>query len=116
MDTSTPLILKSMSPGQDVVAVRLIKEWHASLQTQRGWRASCDAPIVLLLCYFVPVSRVSSTVSQLARWSWWRWLGHSFGRWRGLCETVNEQTLAAQLGKPARGSSNHHCRRCVFPG
>ena len=53
MDTSTPLLLKNMSPDGQDVAARLIKEWHATLQTQRGWRAElrrADSPAELLLC------------------------------------------------------------------
>ena len=109
MDTSTPLILKSMSPeGQDV-AVRLIKEWHASLQTQRGWRAElrrADSPAALLLC---------TGFRELARpfRSWlagheWRWLGLALAA--GVAshvKQINEQnSFAAQLGKPVRGSGN----------
>lgn len=109
MDTSTPLLLKNMSPDGQDVAARIIKEWHATLQTQRGWRAElrrADSPAELLLC---------SGFRELAR-PFRRWLADQEWRWLGLAlaagvaahvKVADEQnSFAAQLGKPARGSGN----------
>ena len=108
MDTSTPLILKSISlEGKEPVSE--IKKWFALLQKERGWRAElrrADIPESLLLC-----AGFRGLAKPFHGWlvnHEWKWLALAMAA--GVAAHVKEidecASFAAQLGKPQRGSKN----------
>lgn len=107
MNTASPLILPTLCGEDKARAADLLKEWHATLQQERGWRAElrrADTPAALLLSEgFRALSR------HFRPWlgqQEWRWLGLALAAGVAAHVTENDESasFAAQLGKSPKGS------------